>query len=77
MRVTHVKLVYFKDTGKYYSEGEIDLPHDWLFHNAVEHICQMLDRGERPGLIDGHDFNALITVYTEFGPLPHLYIRNK
>ena len=74
--MTHIKFVYFKLTGKYYSEGELDLP-DLLFHEALEHVKIMLERGERPGLVDGFDFHTLVTVYTEHGPLPYLFARRE
>jgi hypothetical protein len=82
--MTHVKLVYFRDSGKYYSEGELDLPdfavkgvdrRQLHFHEVLKHVREMLDRGERPGLVEGHDFHVLVTVFTENGPLPCLMTR--
>lgn len=70
----HVKLTYFKQNGKYYSEGEHESPYKY-FHQAVAEIKCMLDAGKRPGLIDGHDFHVLVMVYTEDGPLPFLFTR--
>lgn len=69
-----VEITYFKDTGKYYSEGEIDIDSD-SFHDTVTTMVTMLNHGKRPGLIDGFDFNALLKVFTEHGPLYHLYVR--
>ena len=89
MKVTHVSLTYFKPTGKYYSSGELDLP--WpkehvgnalaerrpvAFHDALQQVEALLNRGERPGLVNGMDFDVLVTVYTEFGPLSHLFTRD-
>ena len=85
--MTHVKLVYYRDSGKYYSEGEIDLadvcierrldsPRRQLhFYEALKSIREMLDRGERPGLVNGYDFHVLVTVFTEHGPLSALMTR--
>ena len=75
-RVTHVQFTYFKEHGKYYSSAELDLPGTMMFHDVLAEIRAMLDRGERPGLVDGHDFHTLVTVYTEHGPLSHLFARH-
>lgn len=83
--MTHVRIIYFKENGKYYSEGEIDLPDVVVatvkrplhFFEAVELIKQMFEAGKRPGLVDGHEFNALVTIYTPDGPLPFLYVRKR
>ena len=84
MKVTHVQLTYFKDHGKYYSEGELDLPYKndtggerpWMFHEVLAHVREMLVRGERPGLVDGQDFHTLVTVFTQYGPLRHVLTRD-
>jgi len=86
MKSTHVELVYFRETGKYYSEGELDLPYKpngqddvrpWMFHEVLEHVADLLNRGERPGLVDGMHFDVLVVVYTEFGPLRFMFVRDK
>jgi len=89
MRHTHCTLTYFKESGKYYSEGEFDVPHrptgpdpgpgrrdlqqtePLAFHECLREIRATLERGTRPGLVDGpaNEFHVLVTVYTEFGPL--------
>jgi hypothetical protein len=76
MKFTHVKFVYFKHEGKYYSEGDHDFEGQVPFHECLSKIREMLVQGKRPGLVDGHGFHTLVTVYTEFGPLPHLFARN-
>lgn len=68
------QLEYYKDSGKYYSNGEINVDEE-TFWGAVERVVAMLNEGIRPGLINGKEFHALITVFTEFGPLTWLYIR--
>lgn len=82
MKHTHVKLVYFKKTGKYYGEGEWDVPHRHadrpaMFHECLEEVGILLNNGIRPGLVNGRDFDVLATVYTEFGPLSHLFVRDE
>lgn len=86
MKVTHVDLVYYRETGKYYAQGEIDLPYvddglnplrPIMFHEALDQLRAMFNRGERPGLVNGFDFHVLATVYTEYGPLTHLFIREE
>lgn len=85
--VTHVKLAYYRKSGKYYSEGAHDLssigtlpghpPRMWYFYEALEEVASMLNRGIRPGLIDGMDFDVLVTVFTEYGPLSALFVRDE
>lgn len=81
MKWVHVKLIYFKQEGKFYSEGELDVPYvndrPPMFHECLAAVRQELLNGKRPGLVDGYDFHTLATVYTEFGPLLHLFARNK
>lgn len=74
---TLVKFQYFKDSGKYYSEGEHFFADHLPFHDAVERSKDLLKRGVRPGLIDGHEFDVLLTVFTEDGPLPVLLVRGR
>lgn len=80
-RCTHVKFTYFKDSGKYYSEGELDFPYESdkpvLYYDICSRVRKMLQEGKRPGLIDGSNFHTLITVYTVFGPLQALFVRGK
>lgn len=79
MKSVHVYFTYFKDSGKYYSSGSLDIPYvagvrPVLFHEALNNIRTRLNNGERPGLVDGFDFHVLVTVFTEFGPLSHLFV---
>lgn len=76
MKVTHVEFTYFKNTGKYYSSGEIDLT-EMKFYEALEHVRGMLNRGERPGLVNGFEFHVLVRIFTEYGPLSHLFVRRE
>ena len=43
------KLTYFKESGKYYTEGEYETKAT-VFHEAISEIASMLNRGEAPGL---------------------------
>ena len=80
MKTTHVALTYFRKTGKYYAGGEIDLPYNvdkpLMFHETLQQVVDLLNSGQRPGLVDGMGFDVLVTVYTEYGPLPHLFVRD-
>ena len=65
-----VDLVYFKESGKYYSEGDYESKHEHLFE-IIPEVREMFKQGIRPGLYYGHDgFHVLITVKL----LPHLLI---
>jgi len=67
-----VELTYFKASGKYYSSGSFETAHKPLFE-VWEEVEEMLDRGKRPGLIDGHsDFTVLIEVPEHEHNHPHL-----
>lgn len=80
-RGTHVTLDYYKTSGKYYSDGETWIPYEngvaVPFFRCVEIVKAMLERGERPGLVDGFGFNTLVTVYTVYGPIRWMYIRGE
>ena len=49
-----VVLTYFKESGKYYSEGEY-LSNELHMYEIFAEVREMLDRGTRPGLVDGFD----------------------
>ena len=74
--MTKVELIYFKESGKYYSEGSYESEHEF-FYDIVDEIKIMLARGKRPGLVDGHEFNVLAEINVKYGPLPHLFVRKK
>jgi len=55
-----IKVTYFKPSGKYYSEGEYETKQEQM-HLVFDEFKAMLERGERPGLCDGHsDFTAIL-----------------
>jgi len=72
--MTEVHLTYFKDSGKYYSEGHYNTDKE-AFYEIVEEIRQMLANGIRPGLVNGFEFHVLAEIFIRNGPLPHLFIR--
>jgi hypothetical protein len=58
------KLTYFKESGKYYSAGVIDIDEEHMF-KIVDEVKRMLANGVRPGLVDGHsNFHVVVTVPT-------------
>lgn len=79
MKHTHVEFIYYKESGKYYSSGEHLIEYEdgkpVEFYEILHRIGLALAAGVRPGLIDGSNFDTLVTVYTEFGPLSHLFAR--
>jgi len=57
-----VQLTYFKDTGKYYSDGEYETEIESLIEIWHE-VRGMISRGELPGLIKGrNEFHILVNV---------------
>ena len=72
--MTEVKLIYFKESGNYYSEGSYN-SESGSFWVIVGEINKMLKQGKRPGLVDGFGFHVLAEIYVEVGPMPHLFIR--
>jgi hypothetical protein len=69
-RTVNVKLIYFKASGKYYSEGDINL-ETTDFYSTIKTIRQLREEGNLPGLVRGaKDFIILIT--REDMSLPHL-----
>lgn len=56
------KLTYFKESGKYYAEGEYDTTAT-VFHEAISEIATKLNRGEAPGLIKmDPSFDTLVQI---------------
>jgi hypothetical protein len=57
-----VNLTYFKQTGKYYAEGDYVTERENLWEIFGE-VKTKLDKGDRPGLVDGKNtFYAVINV---------------
>lgn len=56
-----VKFTYFKEgSGKYYSEGEENCPNPY-FYEMLDWAQLLLREGQRPGLVDGYEFDVLVT----------------
>jgi len=72
--MTEVHLIYFKDSGKYYSEGHCNIDKE-EFWEVVEEIEQMLANGIRPGLGNRFEFHVFAEIFAKNGPLPQLFIR--
>lgn len=63
---------YFKQNGKWYSEGEYDTNKVQLFE-IWEELREMFNNRKRPGLVDGiQEFNTLVNVPEH--PHNHPYI---
>lgn len=72
-----VELTYFKEgSGKFYSSAEYE-PIAQEFYAALTEIKELLKKGSRPGLVNGHEFHVLVTIYWENGSLPHLFTRDQ
>ena len=75
-----VKLYYMKDSGKYYSEGEIKINRgeaqaepakNWML--VMDQIRYLLDSGNLPGLTKGSKFEVFVTGEGHPGGYPHLF----
>jgi hypothetical protein len=70
-----VQLTYFKDTGKYYSEGEYETELDSLT-KIWEEVRAMIQQGKCPGLLEGrHDFHTLVNVAGHRHEHPRLMLK--
>jgi len=57
-----VYLTYYKESGKYYSEGVYETEKEHLYE-IWEEIYQMRKQGRLPGLIEGaHEFHISVDV---------------
>ncbi|AER70251.1 hypothetical protein F416_gp119 [Salmonella typhimurium phage PhiSH19] len=75
-----VKLYYVKPSGKYYSEGTIEVnlgeatadpAKSWM--ETMDKIRYLLDSGNLPGLIKGSKFDVFVTGQGHPGGYPHLF----
>lgn len=72
-----VKLTYFKQSGKYYSEGEYDTEKEYLF-KVFEEVKKMAEDGCLPGLMSGRsEFHVLIDVPDHPHNHPHLVLAKR
>ncbi|HEX9987061.1 MAG TPA: hypothetical protein VGE45_01080 [Chloroflexia bacterium] len=57
-----VELIYFKSSGKYYSEGQYETNREHMFQ-IFDEVKEMRDQGKLPGLRDGsRGYHILVTV---------------
>ncbi len=66
-----VKLTYFKESGKYYTEGEYESSKTHAFE-VYQEVYEMLNKDTCPG-ISGRASQFKILVQPENGP-PHLVV---
>jgi hypothetical protein len=58
----NVKLVYFRESGKYYDDGEYD-SHKEHIHEIFEEVEDLSREGKLPGFVAGHNqYHVLIDV---------------
>lgn len=70
--IMKVQLTYFKDTGKYYGEGEYETEKEHLYE-IWDEVREMVKQGTRPGLIEGcHEFCTLVNVAGHIHEHPRL-----
>lgn len=62
MNTWHVKLTYFKETGKYYSSGALEVEAE-TYSDVVTHLKQLHQHGRLPGLTSGgKDFHMVADI---------------
>uniref|UniRef100_A0A6M3LQH1 Uncharacterized protein n=1 Tax=viral metagenome TaxID=1070528 RepID=A0A6M3LQH1_9ZZZZ len=69
-----VELTYFKESGKYYSEGSYETPEISLYQ-IFEQVKLLIDTKKLPGLMEGHsDFYVLVDVPSHPNRRPRLFV---
>jgi len=53
MKTYTIKVTYFKQSGKFYAEGEYETSLSYMFE-VFREFEEMLKKGIRPGLVNGH-----------------------
>jgi hypothetical protein len=72
-----VKLTYFKDTGSYYSEGELEVAKDTPFWADIyKEVRERVASGDLPGLVQGARFHTLIEDPDGYG-VPQLILKGE
>ena len=69
-----VSLTYFKESGKYYAEGEFNVEASIALFEVWAQVRTMMDKGELPGLCEGggKGFSILVNVSGHRHGHPHL-----
>jgi len=57
-----VKLEYLKHTGKYYGDGEIDVPEGMQMYDIFKLVRKQQRRNDLPGVRKPEQFYILVTV---------------
>ncbi len=69
-----VRIIYYKQTGKYYSEGFYETKKEHMFE-VFDEVRLMLVSGKRPGLVDGFDqFHVVVDCPDSEFDLPRLML---
>ena len=66
------KLLYFKSSGKYYSEGDFEVDGEQPLFIIYRNLKHRFELGFRPGLIDGHSGYTVVVVdsdHPDFYPI--------
>lgn len=70
-----VKLTYFKDNGKFYTEGSFSVDFS-SFESIVRRVANMHCQGRLPGLVEGAGRDMFVLIQTPDGEgahgVPHL-----
>lgn len=83
-QLIYIRLYYMKDSGKFYSEGVLEVSRadaeenpakDWF--KISEHIRYLLDSGTLPGLVKGSVFEVFVSGSEHPGGYPQLFRINK
>ena len=69
--MARVTITYFKTTGKYYSEGYIDILSTFFNenYNLNDYVKELRKQGKRPGLVDSKNCEFIWLVeYEDYPP---------
>ena len=74
-QVQIVKFMYFKPSGKYYSDGEWEVPADLPMHEIFFEARKKLNAGDRPGLTPGGTrFHCVVSAPGHIHDHPMLWV---
>jgi hypothetical protein len=68
-----VKLTYFKQNGKYYSDGEYNT-NLTEYYSVINEVRNMKREGNLPGLIEGSNEGIILVTIEEMYNVPHLVL---
>lgn len=76
-----IRLDYFKESGKWYSEGfvAIDKPEDGpvaeaeSWYEFLQHVRELMAKRELPGLVKGSQFEVMVTGSEHPGGYPQIF----